>query len=129
MSGSYSESDSDSINSSEDKKDVKLFDLKTEPRAAPTEVLANPFSGGAGRLMPKPSFLQESEKIAGVKFDSSVFSNPFRYDSAFLHMSHTPIMSHSNTAPCFYLSHIGKLGQEQTMCFGIGYRFFIDIAK
>ncbi len=27
---------------------------------------------------PKP-FLQESEKVTGIKFDSSVFSNPFRW--------------------------------------------------
>ncbi len=59
-----------------------LLDPKAEPEAAPPVVLANPFSGGGaagGRLLPKPSFLQESEKVAGIKFDSSVFSNPFRY--------------------------------------------------
>jgi len=80
VSGSESESDTDSnISAAEDKE----F-LKTEEGAGGrVEVLANPFSGGnsggGGRLLPKPSFLQESEKIAGIKFDSSVFSNPFRF--------------------------------------------------
>lgn len=76
VSGSESESESESHSGlEEDKKDVKLLIAKTEP--GPPEVLANPFSSG-GRLLPQPSFLQESEKIAGVKFNSSVFSNPFR---------------------------------------------------
>jgi hypothetical protein len=61
---------------------VKLLlnEPKSEPGEAPLEVLANPFSGGGcgGRLLPKPSFLQESEKIVGIKLQSSVFSNPFR---------------------------------------------------
>ncbi len=84
VSGSDSDSDAaDSNDSSEDnKKNVKLLpDPKAEPTVAPPVVLANPFSGGGaagGRLLPKPSFLQESEKVAGIKFDSSVFSNPFR---------------------------------------------------
>ncbi len=84
VSGSDSDSDAaDSNDSSEDnKKNVKLLlDPKSEPEAAPPVVLANPFSGGGAggaRLLPKPSFLQESEKVAGIKFDSSVFSNPFR---------------------------------------------------
>lgn len=57
-----------------EKGDMKL-------KQEPAELLANPFSvsGGGGRTLPKPSFMQEAEKIAGVKFDSSVFSNPFRY--------------------------------------------------
>jgi hypothetical protein len=81
VSGSDSDSDAaaDSNDSSDDKKNVKLL---PEPEAAPPVVLANPFSGGGaagGRLLPKPSFLQESEKVAGIKFDSSVFSNPFRW--------------------------------------------------
>ena len=28
--------------------------------------------------LPKPSFMQDTEKISGVKYDNSVFSNPFR---------------------------------------------------
>eukprot|EP00092_Neocalanus_flemingeri_P008110 GFUD01008750.1.p1 GENE.GFUD01008750.1~~GFUD01008750.1.p1 ORF type:complete len:205 (+),score=71.80 GFUD01008750.1:421-1035(+) len=46
------------------------------------ETLANPFLSrgtGSGRnWLPKPSFMQETEKVSGVKFDNSVFSNPFR---------------------------------------------------
>jgi len=48
------------------------------------EVLVNPFlSGGSSNAgsstwLPKPSFMQESEKVSGLKFDNSVFSNPFR---------------------------------------------------
>jgi hypothetical protein len=79
-SGTDSESDNDSNISSEDKKDVKPLQMKIEAGESPPEILANPFSkSGGGRVLPKPSFLQESEKIAGIKFDSSVFSNPFRY--------------------------------------------------
>jgi len=46
------------------------------------ETLVNPFlrgsSSGASNWLPKPSFMQEAEKVSGIKFDNSVFSNPFR---------------------------------------------------
>lgn len=50
----------------------------------PRESISNPFSAGVvsglsdSRWLPKPSFMQEAEKISGVKYDNSVFSNPFR---------------------------------------------------
>ena len=55
-----------------------------ETQSKPRESISNPFSGGAlaglsdSRWLPKPSFMQETEKISGVKYDNSVFSNPFR---------------------------------------------------
>lgn len=45
------------------------------------ENISNPFSAGGGlssQWLPKPSFMQETEKISGLKYDNSVFSNPFR---------------------------------------------------
>lgn len=55
-----------------------------QTQTKPRESISNPFSVGAGaglsdsRWLPKPSFMQETEKISGVKYDNSVFSNPFR---------------------------------------------------
>jgi len=55
-----------------------------ETQTKPRESISNPFSAGAVsglsdlRWLPKPSFMQETEKISGVIFDNSVFSNPFR---------------------------------------------------
>lgn len=41
--------------------------------------LANPFMAATGaNWLPKPSFLQETERVAGVRFSNSVFCNPFR---------------------------------------------------
>lgn len=41
--------------------------------------LANPFlAKSSGSWLPKPSFMQETETVKGVKYDNSVFSNPFR---------------------------------------------------
>jgi len=67
--------DSDSNSSDEDVKDeVKPEVKETVP------VLDNPFgSGGSRPLLPQPSFMQEQHsKVQGVRYDSSVFSNPFR---------------------------------------------------
>ena len=48
----------------------------------PAPVLSNPFlsqgAPGATSWLPKPSFMQETEQISGLKYESSVFSNPFR---------------------------------------------------
>ena len=53
-----------------------------ESKTKVRETLANPFlsgrSSGSTSWLPKPSFMQEAEKVSGVKFDNSVFSNPFR---------------------------------------------------
>jgi len=74
------DSDSDS-NNSEEESDVKVEVKKEEakPKAEPVrEVLANPFLTTKTVVNVKPSFMQETEKISGVKFDNSVFQNPFR---------------------------------------------------
>ena len=69
--------DSDSDSSDQDIPEVKP-DVK-EP--VPAISLDNPFGAGGSRpLLPQPSFMQEQQgKIQGLKFDSSVFNNPFRY--------------------------------------------------
>ena len=73
-----SDSDSDSNGSDGDNEVVKR-EVKEEVKVEQVrEVLANPFSTATSRLNVKPSFMQETEKIAGVKFDNSVFQNPFR---------------------------------------------------
>ena len=71
VSGSETDSESDQ------EQDLKP---KIEPKSEPLEALRNPFgAGGAGAIIPKPSFMQEQQlKVAGVKCDNSVFSNPFR---------------------------------------------------
>jgi len=79
-----SDSDSDSNNSEEESSEVKrevkvkkeeVKEVKAEPVR---EVLANPFLTTRTAVNVKPSFMQETEKISGVKFDNSVFQNPFR---------------------------------------------------
>ena len=74
-------SDSDSDQDEEDRVEKGDEDQKAnEPEARIT--LANPFltgsSSGSSNWLPKPSFMQETEKVSGLKFDNSVFSNPFR---------------------------------------------------
>lgn len=71
VSGSETESESD--------QDQEV-EPKTEPKYEPLEALSNPFgAGGAAAIIPKPSFMQEQQqRVAGVKCDNSVFSNPFR---------------------------------------------------
>jgi len=79
-------SDSDSDDDDDDKgqlgeKEAKQ-DIVKESKLEVRETLANPFlsgrSSGSTSWLPKPSFMQETEKVSGVKFDNSVFSNPFR---------------------------------------------------
>ena len=75
------DSDSDSNNSEEEtevKREVKVKE-EVKPKTEPVrEVLANPFLTTRTAVNVKPSFMQETEKISGVKFDNSVFQNPFR---------------------------------------------------
>jgi len=45
------------------------------------ETLINPFQSNglsSSNWLPKPSFMQEAEKISGLNYENSVFSNPFR---------------------------------------------------
>merc|ERR1712110_1215994 len=58
-------------------KQVKREEAKTKTEPV-REVLANPFLTTRTVVNVKPSFMQETEKITGVKFDNSVFKNPFR---------------------------------------------------
>jgi len=82
--GAYlSDSDSDSDQDEDEEDRVEKGDdgqKANEPEARIT--LANPFltgsSSGSSNWLPKPSFMQETEKVSGLKFDNSVFSNPFR---------------------------------------------------
>ena len=70
----------DSSSDEADTENITTQETQTKPR----ESISNPFSAGAvaglsdSRWLPKPSFMQEAEKISGVKYDNSVFSNPFR---------------------------------------------------
>jgi len=58
----------------------------SEPRdgdnkTAEPQSISNPFLNfgvASSNWLPKPSFMQETEKIQGLKFESSVFSNTFR---------------------------------------------------
>jgi len=72
LSGSDSESD--------DENDVEHYEEdKDKPEVK--EKLTNPFLSRGGlstTWLPKPSYMQQEEKVSGVKFDNSVFSNPFR---------------------------------------------------
>jgi len=71
---SSSEEDSDADNESQSTKEEKKEPKQEEVR----EILANPFMTTNTVLSVKPSFMQETEKISGLKFDNSVFQNPFR---------------------------------------------------
>ena len=70
----------DSSSDEAESENITSQQTQTKPR----ESISNPFSAGAGAglsdslWLPKPSFMQETEKFSGVKFDNSVFSNPFR---------------------------------------------------
>jgi len=81
LSDSDSDSDQEQDEDEEDRVEKGDEDQKAnEPEARIT--LANPFltgsSSGSSNWLPKPSFMQETEKVSGLKFDNSVFSNPFR---------------------------------------------------
>jgi len=74
--GAYeSGSDSDSDSEQDDLSPAQVVEVPE-----PIETLANPFGAGTlGAVRPKPSFMQEQERLVpGVKSDNSVFSNPFR---------------------------------------------------
>ena len=70
----------DSSSDEAESENIRSQEIQTKPR----ESISNPFSAGAlaglsdSRWLPKPSFMQETEKISGVKYENSVFSNPFR---------------------------------------------------
>jgi len=78
LSDSDSDADSDEGCDEQGKQEPGEGDEKSEVK----ETLANPFlkgsSSGSTNWLPKPSFMQEAEKVSGIKFDNSVFSNPFR---------------------------------------------------
>jgi len=76
LSDSESEGD-DEIHGEKDKEHEEEDKAKTEVK----ERLTNPFLSRGGlstTWLPKPSYMQQEEKVSGVKFDNSVFSNPFR---------------------------------------------------
>ena len=78
--GAY-ESDSGSDSDSDQEEIPVKIEPEAEVKPVVREVLSNPFLTGSGLnsvLSVKPSFMQETEKISGVKFDNSVFQNPFR---------------------------------------------------
>jgi len=82
--GAYlSDSDSDSDGDEGHRGEEQVAEKRAEEKKLEVmETLANPFLSGSSskstNWLPKPSFMQESEKVSGVKFDNSVFSNPFR---------------------------------------------------
>ena len=84
--GAYlSDSDSDSDQEQDEDEEDRVEKGDEDQKANESEAritLANPFltgsSSGSSNWLPKPSFMQETEKVSGLKFDNSVFSNPFR---------------------------------------------------
>jgi len=76
-----SDSDSDA-DSEEGGEGHEKQEQGEEEKPEVKETLVNPFlkgsSSGSTNWLPKPSFMQEAEKVSGIKFDNSVFSNPFR---------------------------------------------------
>jgi len=79
--GAYQSSDTDSDSGDETSSTVRDSDHRSASPAEPAVTLDNPFGAHSKTpLLPKPSFMQEQQDttLAGVKFDSSVFSNPFR---------------------------------------------------
>jgi len=77
-------SDSDSSDDDDDNSKATDGEKNKDETDEHKETLLNPFMSGSSSIgkcegwLPKPSFMQESEKVSGLKFDSSVFSNPFR---------------------------------------------------
>lgn len=73
---------SDSEDSEDSDSDTQLpFPQKEveEHLDLPSEMLDNPFGASSSVVsLPKPSFMQEVVQVQDVKFDNSVFSNPFR---------------------------------------------------
>jgi len=79
--GAYlSDSDSDSEGGEDHGGDKDKSEDEGHDNNQVTERLSNPFlsRGLSTNWLPKPSYMQEEEKVSGVKFDNSVFSNPFR---------------------------------------------------
>jgi len=80
--GAYASDSSDSEAEEEGEEEVEEAVKAAEEVR---ETLANPFLspstlalGASTNWLPKPSYLQTTERVAGVKYDNSVFSNPFR---------------------------------------------------
>ena len=80
-------SNEDDDSDSENEQEVVETDKEKEKKDDAGHVtLANPFMNpglssmmsSSSNWLPKPSFMQDTEKISGVKYDNSVFSNPFR---------------------------------------------------
>ena len=71
---------SDNESSEEELVNDDKIELKTDDGIK--ETLSNPFTNpgliSAQNWLPKPSFMQQTEEISGLKYDNSVFSNPFR---------------------------------------------------
>lgn len=71
---------SDNESSEEELVNDDKIELKTDNGIK--EILSNPFTNpgliSAQNWLPKPSFMQQTEEISGLKYDNSVFSNPFR---------------------------------------------------
>lgn len=80
LGAAYSSDTSDESEEDEEcEEDVIKDKLEVNIKESISTPLANPFlSGSSGSWLPKPSFMQETETVKGVKYDNSVFSNPFR---------------------------------------------------
>jgi len=81
--GAYQSSDTDESDCTDDNDDsirTSASESDATRQAGPSEALENPFvTNRSSPVLPKPSFMQEQqEKVPGVNFDNSVFSNPFR---------------------------------------------------
>ena len=79
--GAYQSGSDDTDTDSETEPLQRAVPKQEVKQEEPVEALDNPFgTGKVGAIIPKPSFMQEQQgTISGLKFDSSVFSNPFRY--------------------------------------------------
>lgn len=78
--GAYQSGSEDTDSDSEPETLEEVVPKVEEKKEEPEVALDNPFgTGRIGAIMPKPSFMQEQQaKLSGLKFDNSVFSNPFR---------------------------------------------------
>jgi len=73
---------SDHESSDEENCNDNVEDTSSKTDTGFKETLSNPFMNPAlnstSSWLPKPSFMQQTEEISGLKYDNSVFSNPFR---------------------------------------------------
>jgi len=72
-----SDNDEDEVPDRKDGKSVTDYSDAKQTQ----ETLANPFQNNgiaSSNWLPKPSFMQETEQISGLRYENSVFSNPFR---------------------------------------------------